>query len=112
MVPENASGCSARPTANSLSLPDRVIESHDRRVITAATRRGHSNSFSSRRSREAACLAWAQVPDLDEPADGVGERLAQWSRLESELVSGFRVVAVGGAVHDPDPLALPRQARL
>ena len=62
-------------------------------------------------SRQPTRLAWGEVSDLDQPADGVGEGVPKWAGLERELAPRLGVVASGGAVHDPDPLGVPRQPR-
>src|SRR5262245_33177298 len=73
------------------------------RAASAATR------ISYGRTGHPARLGWAEVADLDQPADGVGESFAQWAWFDAELAAGLRVIAAGVAVHHPDPLTLPRQ---
>jgi hypothetical protein len=52
----------------------RAARSYDSlRAASAATR------LSFGRVRQPARLGWADVADLDEPADGVGDGLAQWA---------------------------------
>ena len=62
-------------------------------------------------SRQPTRFAWGEVSDLDQPADGVGEGFPKGAGFERELAQGLRVVASGGAVHDPDPLGVPGQSR-
>jgi hypothetical protein len=55
-------------------------------------------------------FARAEVSDVDQPTDGVRERLAQRAGLDRELGARFGVVATGGAVEDPDPFSRPWQS--
>src|SRR4029453_16773750 len=65
----------------------------------------------TRAHARAGLLRPAEVAAVDQPAYGVGERVAQWAWGEAELAASVRVVVAGGALHGPDPLALPGQPR-
>src|SRR5262249_34327385 len=51
-----------------------------------------SFAFDSR-CAEPACLGWADVSDLGQPAHGVSERFLERARLDAELAPGLRVIA-------------------
>src|SRR5262249_31630855 len=62
-------------------------------------------------SRQPPDFPGVKTADLDEPPDGVGEGFWQGAGRKPELVAGSRIVAPGGAVHDPYSLGIPRDPR-
>jgi hypothetical protein len=51
----------------------------------------------TRAHARAGLLRCAEVAAVDQPAYGVGERVAQWAWGEAELAASVRVVVAGGA---------------
>src|SRR5262245_61666544 len=90
------------------SLRSATNHQRARKCLTRTVRRDalrSANRMSVSCNGQSTCLGRADVSHLRKPADGVEEGFVQRAWLEPEVAPGLGVVAVGGAVHHPDPFA-------